>query len=292
MNFEYPSFEIIEQEYPCLKLSENLENYHNRAINYVYKHIELCGRTCYKSSDKITESSAEPFVTRMINSNHGAMLEHGTIYLTIPIEKYNSDKYFPKEASVETRNKLRGIHVNIGDEFAYVTLNLRHIISNDFQDDLIYMSPPLINHEKRYTVKFTANIQYYKDTTRHRVFSWAIESTRYCNYLKNRFGGSLSFITPPWLKGSKWYQKLIYKTTLQVIEWGYLLLVKSGWQPQQASNVLPQATKADVIMTGYASDFKHFFSLRADGATGQPHPQVKELALPLKKAFEEYGYIY
>ena len=64
-----PSFEILEQGY---------------SINDIYKHIELCGRTCYKSADKITEDSATPFVNRMINSKHFAMLEHGTVYLKIP----------------------------------------------------------------------------------------------------------------------------------------------------------------------------------------------------------------
>ena len=66
----------------------------------VYKQIELAGRTCYKSSDKITEDSAKPFMDRMIKSGHGAMLEHGTVYLKIPIEEYEKNyknKYFPQE---------------------------------------------------------------------------------------------------------------------------------------------------------------------------------------------------
>ena len=79
------SFEILEQE---------------SGLQGVYKQIEIAGRTCYKSEDKITEDSAKGFVDRMINSGHGAMLEHGTIYLKIPIEIYNAlykDKYFPQE---------------------------------------------------------------------------------------------------------------------------------------------------------------------------------------------------
>ena len=66
----------------------------------IYKQIERAGRVCYKSEDKITEDSAKPFVDRMIKSNHGAMLEHGTVYLRIPIEKYEKNyknKYFPQE---------------------------------------------------------------------------------------------------------------------------------------------------------------------------------------------------
>lgn len=48
-----------------------------------YKMIELAGRTCYRSENNITKDSAKEFVDRMIKLGHGAMLEHGTIYLRI-----------------------------------------------------------------------------------------------------------------------------------------------------------------------------------------------------------------
>lgn len=80
-----PKFEIIEQQ---------------PGIDGIYKMIELAGRTCYRSENKITENSAKGFVDRMIKSGHGAMLEHGTVYLRIPIEEYEKNyknKYFPQE---------------------------------------------------------------------------------------------------------------------------------------------------------------------------------------------------
>lgn len=80
-----PHFEIIEQQV---------------GLEGIYKQIELAGRTCYKSEDRITEGSAKKFVDMMINSGHLAMLEHGTIYLKIPIDLYNKkfkDKYFPQK---------------------------------------------------------------------------------------------------------------------------------------------------------------------------------------------------
>ena len=80
-----PSFEIIEQQ---------------SGLDGLYKQIELAGRTCYKSEDRITENSAKEFVDRMIKSGHGAMLEHGTVYLRIPIDEYEKNyknKYFPQE---------------------------------------------------------------------------------------------------------------------------------------------------------------------------------------------------
>lgn len=85
MRLVKPSFEILEQ-------GSNIDD--------MYKHIELCGRTCYKSNDKITEDSAKPFIDRMIKSKHFAMLEHGTVCLRIPIEEYEKNyknKYFPQE---------------------------------------------------------------------------------------------------------------------------------------------------------------------------------------------------
>lgn len=80
-----PSFEIWQQP---------------AGLEGIYKQIEHVGRVCYKSEDKITEDSAKPFVDRMIKSGHGAMLEHGTVYLRIPIEEYEKNyknKYFPQE---------------------------------------------------------------------------------------------------------------------------------------------------------------------------------------------------
>lgn len=80
-----PSFEIIEQQ---------------PGLEGIHKQIELAGRTCYKSEDKITPDSAKSFVDRMVKSGHGAMLEHGTVYLKIPMEEYKKNyknKYFPQE---------------------------------------------------------------------------------------------------------------------------------------------------------------------------------------------------
>lgn len=83
---------LIESKAEFIPQQEGLEG--------VYKQIEICGRTCYKSEDKITEDSAKGFVERMIKSNHTAMLEQGTVYLKIPIEEYEKNyknKYFPQE---------------------------------------------------------------------------------------------------------------------------------------------------------------------------------------------------
>ena len=268
-----PKFEILEQQ---------------PGIDGIYKMIELAGRTCYRSEDKITEDSAKGFVERMIKSDHGAMLEHGTVYLDIPqkanncytlISNYNNNKY----------SVLNHSNVNHSQEHYYVTTNLRVLVENNWIDDLQYVCEPTEYHEKRICVRYTSNIHFYKDCTRHRVFSWAIESTRLCNYIKSRFESSVSFATPIWLKDEEQEE---FEEDLKTIESIYFKWINKGWQPQQAAYFLIQGTKAEVIMTGFVSDYKHFFDLRSEIAkTGKPHPTVVELVEPLRQEFIKRGYI-
>ena len=271
-----PSFEILEQGF---------------GIFDIFKHIELCGRTCYKSTDKITEASSEPFVDRMIDSKHYAMLEHGTVYLKkrilgfddILLHKYLTNKY------------SKAFIVN---DVVYITTNYRVITENSWNRDLKYLCNPTEYHEKRITVKFVCNRQVSHEFVRHRVFSFAQESTRYCNYTKDKFDGQLTFIKPCWIneeyvpgeyKGSDQFIVLI--EYLENVESTYNFMINSGWKPQQAATVLPNALKTELIMTGFVSDWKHFFDLRAIGTTGAPHPQAKELAEPLMNEFINLKYI-
>ena len=271
-----PSFEILEQGF---------------GIFDIFKHIELCGRTCYKSNDKITEASSEPFVDRMIDSKHYAMLEHGTVYLKkrilgfddILLHKYLTNKY------------SKAFIVN---DVVYITTNYRVITENYWNRDLKYLCNPTEHHEKRITVKFICNRQVSHEFVRHRVFSFAQESTRYCNYTKDKFDGQLTFIKPCWIneeyvpgeyKGSDQFIVLI--EYLENVESTYNFMINSGWKPQQAATILPNALKTELIMTGFVSDWKHFFDLRAIGTTGAPHPQAKELAEPLMNEFINLKYI-
>lgn len=271
-----PSFEILEQGF---------------GIFDIFKHIELCGRTCYKSTDKITEASSEPFVNGMIDSKHYAMLEHGTVYLKkrilgfddILLHKYLTNKY------------SKAFIVN---DVVYITTNYRVITENYWNRDLKYLCNPTEHHEKRITVKFVCNRQVSHEFVRHRVFSFAQESTRYCNYTKDKFDGQLTFIKPCWIneeyvpgeyKGSDQFIVLI--EYLENVESTYNFMINSGWKPQQAATVLPNALKTELIMTGFVSDWKHFFNLRAIGTTGAPHPQAKELAEPLMNEFINLKYI-
>lgn len=272
-----PSFEILEQGF---------------GIFDILKHIELCGRTCYKSTDKITETSSEPFVDRMIGSKHYAMLEHGTVYLTIP-NKNVSRSLLVYHYEINPYSK-----VVMTDDNIYITTNYRVIIENNWNDHLKYVTAPSEFHARRITVKFVCNRQVSHEFVRHRVFSFAQESTRYCNYTKDKFDGQLTFIKPCWIneeyvpgeyKGSDQFIVLI--EYFENVESTYNFMINSGWKPQQAATVLPNALKTELIMTGFVSDWKHFFDLRAIGTTGAPHPQAKELAEPLMNEFINLKYI-
>ncbi len=300
-------------------------------INSVYRQIEIAGRTCYKSEDKITETSAKEFVDRMVKSGHGAMLEHGTVYLRYDFKakedsnrtaywlwsKYNENQY---SESVQAQ-PVPGIP----DGFVAITTNFRVLVENNWLDDLEYICEPTEYHVKRITVKFICDRGVSHEFVRHRVFSFAQESTRYCNYSKDKFNNEVTFILPCWadslalqeVKGTvitsddfgnligEYYYHLNGKETpyfktweitpernfvasLQVAEQLYLELLNQGWKPQQARAVLPNSLKTELIMTGTIEQWKGFFKLRDAGSA---HPQAYELAHPLHEEFIKRGWI-
>lgn len=269
-----------------------------------YKMIELAGRTCYKSEDKITEDSAKEFVDRMIKLGHGAMLEHGTIYLTLDGEDPNLSEI---QSNPHTKVNLVPYEVLTEGNYtisykAHITTNLRVLIENNLKELLQYQVEPTEHHEKRITAKFICDRGVSHEFVRHRVFSFAQESQRYCNYNKDKFNNELTFIRPTWLNiptGDYTYwdgdwcdidnMKIQLPSDNGVADnflWclnnagmQYRLLINKGLKPQEARGVLPNATKTELVMTGFESDWEHFFELRCSGAA---HPDAKKLADELK----------
>lgn len=283
-----PSFEILDQQ--C-------------GLEGIYKQIEISGRTCYKSEDKITEDSAKEFVDRMIKSGHGAMLEHGTVYLKFEGIVHVFGKGYQGGMKYLGNPYSK---VNIEGTTQYVTTNYRALVENGWLDDLQYICEPTEYHEKRITVKFITDQGILREFTRHRVFSFAVESTRYCNYTKDKFSNEITFIQPNWISDKdieNYHMDFGYFTdqdtnhitavnrfmsALKNAEYFYMELIKLGWKPQQARNILPLATKCDMVMTGFVSDWLHFFGLR-DAASA--HPQAQELAHSLHETFIQRGLI-
>ena len=305
-----PSYEIIEQEPGVLG---------------VYKQIEKAARTAYKSEDKITEGSAQRMVEALCKSNHGACLEHGTIYLFKKeldpnfINKYSKNKYSVSIVINDATNKdVLG---------TYITTNARVIFENGWEDDLQYICEPTEFHEKRITVKFTTSIGIVREILRHRHFSFLNESTRYCNYSKGKFNEELTFIIPQWIYDcrdewapcTKWPEEKLdylydysgeqlvhhltaidrtvaaYYDILEDIEREYLFDVTEpdGYKlkPEEARGILPLDLKSELIVTGFVSDWIHFFRLRSHiAATGKPHPDIQKIADPLMQEFIDRGY--
>lgn len=309
-----PSFEILEQKPGAIGLLQ---------------HIERCGRTCYKSEDKITEDSAEKFVDMLVRRGHTAMVEHGTIYLRIPEKSVDGQyvypakgKYIAQKYSI-ANSRLEGVAQNPYSVF-YVTTNYRVLLQNGWLDDLQYLCEPTEYHTKRITVKFICDRGVSHEFVRHRVFSFAQESTRYCNYSKDKFNKECTFIIPEWLDveeghhkydcsfvdqkwtgpnntevshqwldtdGHVWYPNIdehLFLKSLSDSEEIYFKLLEQGWIAQQARAVLPNSLKTELIMTGTIEQWEGFFKLRC---AKDAHPQARELAVPLYEEFVKRGYI-
>ena len=299
-----PSFEIWDQE-------EGLEG--------IYKQIERCGRVCY-ASDPI-EGKAKDFVDRMIKLGHGAMLEHGTVYL-----------FLNNEGTLVVEDRDRCAHMTElshnkhsvskwMEDGLYITTNYRVIVENDWLDVLKYQCEPTEFHEKRVTVHFTTQIAITREFNRHRVNSMAEQSTRYCDYGKNKFGG-VGINLPSWVDSEIQRLEDITENVLPTFEqlkeeyfsvsdqgitkddWGdiewwlwsnlvaeesYLKLIEKGRKPQEARVVLSLDTNTELIHTAFVSDWKHFFELRDDKQ--HTHPDAYGLAHPLHMEFLRRGYI-
>lgn len=176
----------------------------------VLKRIEICGRVCYKSEDKISDGSAEKFIRMIIRSGHESVLEHSSI-----------------------------------------------------------------------TVKFICDRGVTHEIVRHRMASYSQESTRYCNYSKDKFGGEVKFIKPCYLNDIEQWKRVC-----ESIEKEYLDMLNNGAKPQEARAILPNSLATELCMTANLREWRHFFKLRTAQAA---HPQMREVAnILLNKMKEKY----
>jgi len=183
------SFEILKFDYEPEKL------------------IELAGRTCYKSEDKITKDSANRFVRGLIKSGHHSVIEHANA-----------------------------------------------------------------------TVRFITNRGVTHELVRHRLASYSQESTRYCNY----GGQEMEFIKPVWYDGSTQKQQDYFVASCIDAEIAYNRLLKYGWKPEQAREVLPNALKTEIVVTANFREWWHIFKLRCSKAA---HPQIRALMIACRDEF-------
>lgn len=276
---------------PSVEIREQREG-----LDGMYEHIEWAGRHCYKSHDKTTATSAKEFVGRIAKSGHGSVLEHGTIYLAIPADD------MPAELLVNPYTKCVYCQTPAIENWYAVTTNYRVIVENNWDLLLMRQCSPTSCHEKRITVKFICDRGVSHEFVRHRTLSVSQESQRYCNYGKDKFGSQITFIKPSWWS-AKSEDKESFKKALLKAEETYLKAIKA-WDdrkqdkrfrtkhkgnplsPQMARMILPNATKTELVMTGFESDWNHFLELRCSNAA---HPDARYLADKLKNLITKHN---
>ena len=163
-----------------------------------------------------------------------------------------------------------------------------------------------------FSVRFIVDRGFTHELVRHRLVAFSQESTRYCNYSDEKFGGDVTYIIPPWLdlKEGKYVNicDLVNSPDYWVVngnpidtndetyEWlkslyfsehFYLRLIDRNWSPQQARSVLPNSLKTEIVTTCNVREWRHIFKMRAEGVAGKPHPQMTEIMIPLLKEIQE-----
>lgn len=306
----------------------------------VWNQIARATRVCYQSSVREGESG-EDFVKRIIlkpaliegnlddlehckfdfDKMHGAMLEHGTVYITVP-PYIADDKISAKAFTILITNKYS--KVNTINNWDYITTNLRVLFEENILDCLKYITEPTEHHIKRYTFSVITDIGVTREFNRHRAsMSIAEESTRYCDLTKDKFGNSLSFPIPSWINKNlletsevdncllsdmsgdlnlattedlnnfkvhngteNWDDIDFYIYANLVAQYCYQALRNKGWRPEQARQVLPLGLKTQAVYTAFVDDWEHFLRLRADNVSGKAHPNMQIVAKKIKDIIE------
>ena len=283
------SFEILEQK--------------DFTIKGIKQFVERCARVSYKSEDKMTDTSYEKFVGMLESRDHARPLEFGTVHIkmsdaqfeclqTLLMDKVYND-YWIKYNIIDTED----------EDNCYITTNYRYYLELCKYDkgDPEYLDPsdnPL--YPRRYTVHMILDRGVMDEFRTHVGLSHLAESTRYCNYSKDKFNNEVTFVIPSWcnslIEGSKQEyspfeingDEVEFMNALQNAQNSYLSLLKMGWTPQQARSVLPLGIKSELISCGFEDAWKNFF-YRRDAPDA--HPMAQEIAKPMHKEFVERGFI-
>ena len=286
------SFEILEQK--------------DYSLIGIKKFIERCGRVCYKSEDRITDDSYEKFVNMLEKRDHARPLEFGTVHLKMILPDFEG--FIHSLLTIGMLNNIWIKHAYKGDVI-YITTNYRYYL------DIIKYFPNVKKYlteedneyyPKRYTVHFITSRGVMDEFRTHVGLSHLAESTRYCNYSKDKFDNELTFIIPSWLdtpEGHYTWETMFgdnryidtsspikeqYNATLFIAEKNYLDFIRQGWTPQQAREVLPLSVKSELISCGFEDAWSNFFYRRC---AKDAHPMAREIAIPLKEEFIKKGYI-
>ena len=285
------SFEILEQK--------------DFTIIGIKKFIERCGRVCYKSQDRITDDSYKKFVDMLEKRDHTRPLEFGTVHLKMILPDFEG--FIHSLLTIGMLNNIWIKHAYKGDVI-YITTNYRYYL------DIIKYFPNVKEYfteedneyyPKRYTVHFITSRGIMDEFRTHVGLSHLAESTRYCNYSKDKFNNQITFIKPSWITLDKEITSinelclrsgqydignpnLRYLASLVEANYTYILLLNKGWIPQQAREVLPLSIKSELISCGFEDVWSNFFYRRC---AKDAHPMAREIATKVRDKFKELNYV-
>ena len=294
------NFEILEQK--------------DFSLIGIKKFIERCGRVCYKSEDRITDDSYERFVNMLEKRDHARPLEFGTVHLKMPWKTFSNFAGFCVSKGFWDSCWIKyNIDRESEDKMVYITTNYRYYKKLGTLKPLYgYVSMERFFTEednkfypKRYTVHFIISRGIMDEFRTHVGLSHLAESTRYCNYSKDKFDNQITFIQPSWIILDKeiapinelcllsgQYDRenpnLRYLASLVDANYAYVLLLNKGWTPQQARDVLPLSVKSELISCGFKDAWENFFYRRC---ANDAHPMAREIAIPLQEKFKELNYV-
>ena len=229
------------------------------------KCIELAGRVSHKSEDRITEDSHKAFIKQMLKLGHTATLEFGSVYLSIShLESFCN--YYELNFNTIVCNKHAAYHFKITNNRIYT--NLRWVLDNcpllfiDYINNTLKycykFTPSNDDPYKRYTFRIICNRGVSHELVRHRVFSFLQESTRYCNYSKDKFSNELNIINPfnNFIETDD-FNVACYKSYLESHEAQYnsLIITKNPLKAQEARGILPNDLKTELYMCGFLKDW-------------------------------------
>ena len=288
---------IIEQYYQSIKEKDQL------------KLIELAGRTCYKSEDKITEDSAKQFVKMLTKSGHHAMLEFGHACFALPaantdyIKTSDYSKYLIASYHLATGlvsgNFRAWLELFKNEQVQYMptgVLAIGQFLYKKYPEIFpnlgktswvrkaepvheIDMTPEQKKVHAVRTVRLITNRGVTHELVRHRPCSFAQESTRYVKY-----DNDMEFIKPVWYEANDDKPNKIFRYACEKAEFGYIGLRTNGWRPEQAREVLPNSLKTEIVVKATLEEWFHIFKLRCTKAA---HPQIRALLTPLLAELKE-----
>lgn len=282
-------------------IQQSVENFTQTKFDLVsiYKQIEKCARITYKSEDKITDTSYERFVNNLIKLHHDRPIEFGTVHLKITANEW--DNLIDKLISFDAFNQMWIKAIQNPDTLdMYITTNYRYYLY--IVNDLHINIEPYFTEEnnewfpKRYTFKFITNRAIMDEFRTNVSLSHLAESTRYCAYNKDKFNNQVTFIQPSRIILDKeitptnelclflgQYDRenpnLRCLASLVENNYAYLSLLKNGWKPQEARDVLPLSVKSELISCGFTSAWGNFIYRRS---AKDAHPMAQELSNKVK----------